>query len=543
MKSLSFGKKLILAFGSILFMICVMVVFSGLQLRKLSTFSEVIESKWLPGIVKTSELKENINLVKSLELQLLYSAEPAQRDQAAEKLADAIGSFQIYLKSFEELVDSDESQVLYDQILNRWEKINQNNDQIVELVKKAKIKEASDIYHSESLVLIDETYKDLHELSNVSYNGGVDATKTSTAESSKTELVMAGLSIFSVLMGFLVALSIYKNLTREMFSILDNLNNCSQQSSGYAQKLSETSRDLSASATLSAASITQTASAVEQITSMIETTATNADQSKENSAQSQESVSEAQSAAKKLNADLISLEDSVSNLDQQILKVMSSFNDVVSYMKSIDQKTALINDIVFQTKLLSFNASVEAARAGEFGKGFAVVAEEVGNLAQMSGRVSNEINTIVRESLGKVTNIVAESQQQFEQLLQENRKLVQQGVMTASEFEKIFENVVSNVHIVADKVSEISTATSEQAKGIREISQALVQLEQATQKNASASDSVADSAQKVNDQVDVLMSLSQKVNLVISGTNKKTTADKSEQLDSLPVQRSFKKVS
>ncbi|MBC7465119.1 MAG: hypothetical protein H7256_03945 [Bdellovibrio sp.] len=50
-------------------------------------------------------------------------------------------------------------------------------------------------------------------------------------------------------------------------------------------------------------------------------------------------------------------------------------------MEEIGNKTKVINDIVFQTKLLSFNASVEAARAGEHGKGFAVVAEEVGKLA------------------------------------------------------------------------------------------------------------------------------------------------------------------
>ena len=60
-------------------------------------------------------------------------------------------------------------------------------------------------------------------------------------------------------------------------------------------------------------------------------------------------------------------------------------------MEQIKDKVNIINDIVFQTKLLSFNASVEAARAGENGKGFAVVAEEVGNLASVSGKAANEI--------------------------------------------------------------------------------------------------------------------------------------------------------
>lgn len=353
---------------------------------------------------------------------------------------------------------------------------------------------------------------------------------------------MTILSILSVLLALGIAFSIYNNLTKLMYSVLSDLEGCSTQSSSYAQRLTDTSRELSNSAALSASSLTETASAVEQITSMIETTSNNADQSKDKSSESQQSVVAAQTAAKQLNADMGSLEHSMSSLDQQILKVMDSFNDIVNYMKSIDQKTILINDIVFQTKLLSFNASVEAARAGEFGKGFAVVAEEVGNLAQMSGRVSNEINTIVRESLDKVTNIVQNSQSQFEVLLNENRNLVQQGVITASEFDKIFESVVLNVHDVANKINEISTATSEQAKGIREISQALVQLEESTQKNATSADNVANSAQKINDQVDLLASISQKVQTVISGS-KSVPQDSEKSISRLKSNLSLKNAS
>ena len=67
-----------------------------------------------------------------------------------------------------------------------------------------------------------------------------------------------------------------------------------------------------------------------------------------------------------------------------------------SIIQEIEDKTKAIDEIVFQTKLLSFNASVEAERAGEHGRGFSVVAQEVGNLAQLSGKSAAEINEILK---------------------------------------------------------------------------------------------------------------------------------------------------
>lgn len=71
------------------------------------------------------------------------------------------------------------------------------------------------------------------------------------------------------------------------------------------------------------------------------------------------------------------------------------------------------------TKLLSFNASVEAARAGEHGKGFAVVAEEVGNLANMSGRAAGEIEGMLGESLTQVETILEKTRSEVKDALEQ----------------------------------------------------------------------------------------------------------------------------
>src|SRR5690606_24854923 len=97
-------------------------------------------------------------------------------------------------------------------------------------------------------------------------------------------------------------------------------------------------------------------------------------------------------------------------LTRQIENSNEKFSDILSILSDIGQKTSVIHEIVFQTKLLSFNASVEAARAGEHGKGFAVVAQEIGNLANMSGKSAEEIESIINDSTKKVKDMLTDSQ-------------------------------------------------------------------------------------------------------------------------------------
>lgn len=138
---------------------------------------------------------------------------------------------------------------------------------------------------------------------------------------------------------------------------------------------------------------------------------------------------------------------------------------IVNVFTEIQEKAKVINEIVFQTQLLSFNASVEAARAGEHGKGFAVVAEEVGNLAEMSGSASGEIGGLLSESLKKVENTVEEVQSQIAKLVVEGGR----GIL-------VLEQIVQEAQVANQKTLEISQASEEQSKGIREISLAMNQL-------------------------------------------------------------------
>lgn len=191
--------------------------------------------------------------------------------------------------------------------------------------------------------------------------------------------------------------------------------------------------------------------------------------------------------------------------------------NIIKIINEIANKTKVINDIVFQTKLLSFNASVEAARAGEHGKGFAVVAEEVGNLASMSGAAAQEISVLLDNSVKKVSEIVNDSKHKVGELLIDGKERVTQGSEIAKECDVIFTEVLDNVTLITKMINEISTASLEQAQGVREINLAVTQLDQVTHQNTMIATNSSKSATELSAEANKLNELVKNLNELLGG--------------------------
>jgi methyl-accepting chemotaxis protein len=215
--------------------------------------------------------------------------------------------------------------------------------------------------------------------------------------------------------------------------------------------------DLSSRTEQQASSLEETASSMEELTSTVKQNADNARQA------NQLAISASEVAVK--GGAVVS----------QVVDTMGSIN---ASSKKIVDIIGVIDGIAFQTNILALNAAVEAARAGEQGRGFAVVASEVRNLAQRSAAAAKEIKTLIGDSVEKV-DIGA--------------KLVDQAGST-------MQAIVNSIRSVTDIMSEITAASQEQISGIEQINQAIMQMDEVTQQNASLVEEAAAAAASLQEQ-------------------------------------------
>lgn len=218
-------------------------------------------------------------------------------------------------------------------------------------------------------------------------------------------------------------------------------------------------------------------SAVQEVRETVSLNADVALRTKEISDQSVSLVKKGQEVVKSVDSSIETIGKSNGELVQIMQDVSNQINQILEVINEISGKTTVINDIVFQTKLLSFNASVEAARAGEHGKGFAVVAEEVGNLANSSGKAAEEISTLIESSDRIVKEIVDNISSKVESFVKENNDKLQDGQANVKECVNIFDSIFSTFNEISTKIGELASASNEQSQGVAEISNSISNID------------------------------------------------------------------
>ena len=215
-----------------------------------------------------------------------------------------------------------------------------------------------------------------------------------------------------------------------------------------SMSMNKSVENLSVRANEQAASLEETAASIEEITSITKNNNHNAKKMAELSKTVQTSVTLGEKLAR---------------------QTALSMDEINEKVQAINEAIGVIDQIAFQTNILSLNAAVEAATAGEAGRGFAVVAGEVRNLATRSTQASKEIKILVEDANFKTS---------------EGKKISNE---MSNGYSNLNELILQTINIIQD----VSVASNEQLTGIEQINNAISLLDKVTQENANEASNVA----------------------------------------------------
>jgi methyl-accepting chemotaxis protein/methyl-accepting chemotaxis protein-1 (serine sensor receptor) len=270
---------------------------------------------------------------------------------------------------------------------------------------------------------------------------------------------------------------IVRQITFDLQRMTASLGKGAAQIASAAMEVSSSSQSLAQGASHQAATIEETSASATEINSMASRNTENAHTTAGMMAKSQMHIDESNRSLEELVAAM----DGITESSRHISKII----------KAIDQ-------IAFQTNILALNAAVEAARAGEAGMGFAVVADEVRNLAQRSAQAAKDTASLIEDSIAKS----------------------QAGKLKVDEVGAAIRSITAESTKVKILVDEIHTGSVEQSRGIDQVSQSVIQMEQVTQTTASTAEQSASAARELSAQSQTLNALAHELGAMVGGLDR-----------------------
>ena len=458
---LTMGKKIGLGFGLGLAALIILTVlgFRGLShnletARLIATGSDIQNSiaqaheAYVLGIQKLTE-----GLIRSDYPPTAVKALDNYKSKSAEWLE---GSTRVEL---EKLIPSTRRNLQILQDLNK--KFQQSVQNLKDYFDQGEVPVAINHYFQTTAPLVEQLSQHYAQIQSEVQTRLEEANKSliQTSQSYQNLIYFWGglFSLGFVVLGFFLG----RHLVRSLKRTVEGLEQASSEVAAASGQVAQASQQLAEASTQQAASLEETSASMEEMAGTVKQNCLNAEECNRHMLQTHEKTREVHKSLRATKDVMVTISQS----GESIKKIIRN-----------------IDEIAFQTNLLALNAAVEAARAGEAGKGFAVVADEVRNLAQRA----------------------AEAAKTTDGLIGETAKQIEMGTVQIQETLTKFYDMGDSAKKVNELVSEIASASQEQAQGVIQINSAVAQMDKVVQSNAANAEESASAAEELAAQAEVM---------------------------------------
>lgn len=501
--NLKIGTKLIVGFVLVAIIAGIVGVVGIVNLQQTSTkYNKMYEEFGIPvGDIARASIE--FQQIRIGARNIVLADTTAEREKIVAQMDGYHKNMTDYLAIFYESLQTDAGKAMFAELETALVEYNALEDEITQYALKGDTDKAKELLFSDDgALIVKNVLTGIDNLFNNKTENGKKLSETYSQDAENTiltvTLIVVAAVVIAILLGFLLSRMIskpvvhmvgvaekvadgyldveinssskdeigllagaFQKMTEKLNDVMFHISMASEQVSSGATQLSDSSMELASGATQQASAIEELSASIEEISSQTKLNAENAKNA--NSITSAAKVSAVEGNQRML----------------EMLKAMEEINDASA---NISRIIKVIDDIAFQTNILALNAAVEAARAGQHGKGFAVVAEEVRNLAARSANAAKETTAMIEGSVKKVEG----------------------GTKIAQETADALEKIVRGITEVAELIGHINVASNEQALGIEQINQGIMQVSTVVQTNSATSEESAAASEELASQAVLL---------------------------------------
>ena len=465
MTELNFRTKFNVALGALIVLIGALTFTTIRAMSLLNGALDRVAYRTSKKADRSSQLVETVgDLAASQQALLLRSIlnDTSGVEQSRRAVANAESKIENLFGEIVPLLDSTAEKDSVLQLKDKASAVKPISNEFVQLVTKQQMNDALKLVGEKLIPAYDELQKSgraFVDNQRETTSADTQTTQQSASSSRILAMIFLGLTLASALMiGFLI-----RRMNQALSAMTNDVYEGAISVGQAATQMSSVSQSLAQGASDQAASLEQTSVSTEQINQMVHKNAENS-----------HSVTGFANTANRL----------LTEANQKLEQMLDSMKDISTSSEKISKIIRVIDEIAFQTNILSLNAAVEAARAGEAGMGFAVVADEVRNLAQRCSQAARDTSALIEDSINHSRN----------------------GKVRLDEVAQSMRQVTESALEVQKLSGEVHIGSEEQAKGVERISKTILQIQKVTQQNAASAEEGASAGAQMSAEAEHLQS-------------------------------------